>query len=740
MRARCDLEYYQAVGVLKPTKHGGLEADVCHTRWLAYWMDCTKPANPYFPQWSDEAWDFYWKMVGGLVKLAVCECYPDCTSKECGHDGCGGSCGECGDGQFCMDGGCKDVCESACAGKQCGTSGDDGECDCGECSAGMLCVSGMCENATCIPSCKGKECGSDGCGDDTGCGGCLPGSFCSPFFQCTSCGAGCWADYENLMFEDPNISELLSLTASETGQLFEIINELEVASYEGDLQALTEVWDEYQSPAIFQLDPDEATLVFLRRIAVALWNEVHQAFPWSLKEFTDEKLKLLLAPVGKTPGESWKEVGCEPSPSAYSEDVFAVDPNQASSFVVCSEGEFWWFDYQVWATNPLAADALVKEAWKEAYPLLFSNIGPNAKLGAAVVLYLLRDFAHAASEFDLSTDCPMAIGETGCHFYADCGDKTFCGMPPLHRDVSPGIDPLAQDCNDSQPVTSKTYNFEELMDSQVAAPGISAGLMRELARALNLPFTVGQVFNANGKCITGGHAAGVFWGPGTSGWYLMDAAHPWEDPASINNRLIPLGQALSKIQGAESRIELDMYFQHWMLSKTIAQASANLSSYPGQWLKERVDDCMALFEKGTVGCDLANSLQTMAIRNLMGKDQCDLDAFDEELDTAISMALYNDDTLMDSLGAFFVLAGYDMLVFEEWLNAVKQMTSQDEIDAAVLLCCHKTTEWGNCLMDPEQGQEMCDTGYVPGSAEWVECANDVQANCDVLFCSESSEE
>jgi hypothetical protein len=31
------------------------------------------------------------------------ECIPDCTNLDCGTDGCGGTCGECGSGAFCVD-------------------------------------------------------------------------------------------------------------------------------------------------------------------------------------------------------------------------------------------------------------------------------------------------------------------------------------------------------------------------------------------------------------------------------------------------------------------------------------------------------------------------------------------------------------------------------------------------------------------------------------------------------------
>ena len=35
-------------------------------------------------------------------------CVPDCADKKCGDDGCGGSCGECEEGQYCFLGACKD--------------------------------------------------------------------------------------------------------------------------------------------------------------------------------------------------------------------------------------------------------------------------------------------------------------------------------------------------------------------------------------------------------------------------------------------------------------------------------------------------------------------------------------------------------------------------------------------------------------------------------------------------------
>ncbi len=140
-----------------------------------------------------------------------CSCVPDCTGKDCGSDGCGGSCGQCDDGVFCTEDSCEDgACvfpskEGSCAGgdglclegaccipncgnKKCGPDGcggicgacienaecvDDGKCSCpGEscgpvcCPAGEVCAGEEC----CTPSCNGKECGDDGCGGS--CGSC----------------------------------------------------------------------------------------------------------------------------------------------------------------------------------------------------------------------------------------------------------------------------------------------------------------------------------------------------------------------------------------------------------------------------------------------------------------------------------------------------------------------------------------------------------------------------------------
>ena len=182
-------------------------------------------------------------------------CIPQCNGKDCGDDGCGGSCGSCPDGQACnasnkceeppstcqgitFEGCCsgsklvwcqdKQIvvvdcgidacgwnpqayydcgfvggdpsgnnpifcpnCEPQCSGKDCGDDGCGGSC--GFCSTDEACKAGHCY-LTCIPDCFNQVCGNDGCGGSCGAcpveaSHCLEGS-CQDCLNCpvhTSC-------------------------------------------------------------------------------------------------------------------------------------------------------------------------------------------------------------------------------------------------------------------------------------------------------------------------------------------------------------------------------------------------------------------------------------------------------------------------------------------------------------------------------------------------------------------------
>ena len=126
-------------------------------------------------------------------------CLPDCEGLECGDDGCGGTCGECGEGCFCADGECD--CSGNCPEDGCSegvktcTQDKQGYYDCvsmGEpcpdtwvktlalaCDSGTQCLDGEC---VCKPNCTGKECGNDSC--DGSCGDCQEGWTCNADGSC----------------------------------------------------------------------------------------------------------------------------------------------------------------------------------------------------------------------------------------------------------------------------------------------------------------------------------------------------------------------------------------------------------------------------------------------------------------------------------------------------------------------------------------------------------------------------
>lgn len=141
------------------------------------------------------------------------ECLPACEGLECGDDGCGGSCGVCGDEEECVGGLCQGPCQPDCTGLSCGDDGCGGIC--GECEEGESCVAGDCQAEelcgngaldageqcevdsdcgtaavceecqcviACVPDCTDKACGDDGCGDS--CGACGAGESCDDLGQC----------------------------------------------------------------------------------------------------------------------------------------------------------------------------------------------------------------------------------------------------------------------------------------------------------------------------------------------------------------------------------------------------------------------------------------------------------------------------------------------------------------------------------------------------------------------------
>ncbi|MFW5878736.1 MAG: Kelch repeat-containing protein, partial [Myxococcota bacterium] len=120
----------------------------------------------------------------------TCVCAPDCDGRECGDDGCEGSCGSCDEGYTCSDSGLcvEEGCQPDCEGRECGDDGCGSTC--GSCDEGYTCnASGQCVEESCQPDCTDRECGDDGC--EGSCGSCDEGYTCNAAGQCVSSSSGC---------------------------------------------------------------------------------------------------------------------------------------------------------------------------------------------------------------------------------------------------------------------------------------------------------------------------------------------------------------------------------------------------------------------------------------------------------------------------------------------------------------------------------------------------------------------
>lgn len=102
------------------------------------------------------------------AQAQMCEaCAPQCAGRECGADGCGGTCGDCAEGVDCDNGLCA-ACVPQCDDRACGDDGCDGVC--GDCAGGQICGrDGQCADAPAA------------CGDDT----------CDAGEDCANCPADC---------------------------------------------------------------------------------------------------------------------------------------------------------------------------------------------------------------------------------------------------------------------------------------------------------------------------------------------------------------------------------------------------------------------------------------------------------------------------------------------------------------------------------------------------------------------
>jgi hypothetical protein len=123
-----------------------------------------------------------------------CPCKPACSGKQCGNDGCYGTCGDCKDGADCVDGKC--VNPDSCSGYCSKTA--PGGCGCSDtCFNNDSCCEDVCTACPTLTKCSGctctgKECGDNGCGQS--CGECTSPETCQNN-KCVSGTTGCGSSY-----------------------------------------------------------------------------------------------------------------------------------------------------------------------------------------------------------------------------------------------------------------------------------------------------------------------------------------------------------------------------------------------------------------------------------------------------------------------------------------------------------------------------------------------------------------
>jgi hypothetical protein len=113
----------------------------------AFWNQNAEPDTHNGPAGSGQPWNPPTTCQGTTT------CQPSCSGKQCGDNGCGGSCGTCASDQTCSTSNqCVPTCAPACSGKQCGDDGCGGSC--GSCTSGQTCdANGLCQSPTTSGNC-----------------------------------------------------------------------------------------------------------------------------------------------------------------------------------------------------------------------------------------------------------------------------------------------------------------------------------------------------------------------------------------------------------------------------------------------------------------------------------------------------------------------------------------------------------------------------------------------------------
>jgi len=183
--------------------------------------------------------------------------------------------------------------------------------------------------------------------------------------------------------------------------------------------------------------------VWLRRVALALFLEVHEIYPWRLTDYTIDELVALLG----------LHIAQEKAGAKH-----IIDPdNYGHDFTACENAGQYIFYGELWCSNPLTM--------KEFAESLFAGIGfdsPGDAIQAVfrMVRYLTLKFVHH-------------FGSDDDEQWANAPQHVGCGGLPLYN--PPWFFAIKQTRNDRQVVA----------------------LVREAMRSCNIPTVNGQGYNGD---------------------------------------------------------------------------------------------------------------------------------------------------------------------------------------------------------------------------------------------------
>ena len=178
---KCEDDTCVGVWGAEATEAGGCGGCKCETCVCLFDDACC------FRAWSEQCVNICQLYCGGPG-----QCLPNCAGRECGEDGCGGTCGDCAGAETCTQEGL--CCTTDCTGRECGPDGCGGYCGpklgdaVGQCETGAQCMDGRCV-ASCDDQCEGRQCGETGDTPCQGsCGACREGQVCVNSKCYTGCG------------------------------------------------------------------------------------------------------------------------------------------------------------------------------------------------------------------------------------------------------------------------------------------------------------------------------------------------------------------------------------------------------------------------------------------------------------------------------------------------------------------------------------------------------------------------